>query len=343
MISAYPVTTACTSEAVRDRPGVQARLLPTPFPDTVSLSHPISGDGRSIDYTRHTSINGHSRVCAPPGAHSSPATGQGLRPDIIGPPEAIAPRLDSPVVSLGTPLSHDDGMEDTPDPLRTVESVWGSHPTLDPPSSPSEKPIHSETAEGPRSHPSEWSSASRILTGSKGVSPIALSPCGSGAGWPTSPSALVTALPSPTLLYPTVPSFFTLIPAPDRQSIPTSSVIPEESGRRCASSGIHPSERSTHNPATPPIPSPCRGDRRVTLPPPGRREKLFLTPSGIIQSNQLRIQSTFNRVQSTINQSSINPNRRAPPRNILWYPPPLATKYPPFVIQYFWSRFCNHH
>ena len=40
-----------TSEAVRDRPGLRARLLPNPFPHTVSLGPP-SGDGRSKDYMR---------------------------------------------------------------------------------------------------------------------------------------------------------------------------------------------------------------------------------------------------------------------------------------------------
>ena len=40
-----------TSEAERDRPGLQAHLLPNLFPHTVSLGPP-SGDGRSKDYMR---------------------------------------------------------------------------------------------------------------------------------------------------------------------------------------------------------------------------------------------------------------------------------------------------
>ena len=102
--------------AVWDRPAHDTRLLPNPFPPPV--------DGPSIDSTRHTSSRGHSRGYAP---------FQGLCPDFVGSPEAIAPRVYSPVASLGTPLSHGDGKEVTPDPLRTVESVWGSSPFLDSP------------------------------------------------------------------------------------------------------------------------------------------------------------------------------------------------------------------
>ena len=212
MRRANPVTTASTTEAVRDRPGVHARLLPTPFPPTVSPGQSLSGDGRSIDYTRHTSMQGHSRVCAPLGAHSSPASGQGLRPDIVEPPEAIALRLYSPVVSLGTPLPHDDGMEDTPDPLRTVESVWGLHPTLDSPVVPLGEPC--PTSNGRESAlPSLrmvecFPHEDRPRTGL----PIALYHRGSGAGRPSGPSALVMDHPSPTPPPPSFPS--------SRESIP---------------------------------------------------------------------------------------------------------------------------
>ena len=115
------------------RPATDTRLLPMPFPDTVSASHPTPGDGRSIDSTRHTSSRGHSRGYAPFQGHTAPAKRQGLWPDTVGSPEAIAPRVYSPVASLGTPLSHGGGKEVTPDPLRTVESVWGSYPLLDSP------------------------------------------------------------------------------------------------------------------------------------------------------------------------------------------------------------------
>ena len=51
MRRATRMTMPRTSEAVRDRPGLRARLLPNPFPTTVSLGPP-SGDGRSKDYMR---------------------------------------------------------------------------------------------------------------------------------------------------------------------------------------------------------------------------------------------------------------------------------------------------
>ena len=201
-----PVTTARTSEAERDRPGLHARLLPPFLSPTVSPGHPLSGDGRSIDYTRHTSMRGLPRVCAPFRAHSSPATGQGLRLDHVGPPEAITPRLYSPVASLGTPLSHGDGTEDTPDPLRTVESVWGTHPTLDSPVVPTGEP--QPTSNGRESALPSLRMVERFphTDRPQRVFPLVLSSSGSGAGRPSGPSALVDALPSPTLPSSVIPS-----------------------------------------------------------------------------------------------------------------------------------------
>ena len=109
--------------ALRERPATDTRLPPYPFPH--------SGDGRSIDSTRHTCLPGHSRSYAP-------FLG---RPDSVGSPEAITPRVYSPVVSLGIPLSHGDGQESTHDPLRTVESVWGSSPPPDSPVVPLGEPL----------------------------------------------------------------------------------------------------------------------------------------------------------------------------------------------------------
>ena len=197
-----------TSEAERDRPGVHARLLPNPFlPPTVSPSHPLSGDGRSIDYTRHTSMRGLPRICAALTAHSSPATGQGLRPDPLGPPEAITPRLYSPVASLGTPLSHGDGTEDTPDPHRRVESVWESLPTLDSPVVPTGEPR--PTSNGRESALPSLRMVERFPPTDRphrGLPHRPVHLCGSGAGWPTGPSALVDALPSPIPPSSVIPS-----------------------------------------------------------------------------------------------------------------------------------------
>ena len=132
-MSRIALTRPRRNRAVWDRPAHDTRLLPTLFPDTVSPSYPTSGDGRSIDSTRHTYLLGYSRVYAPFMGRPAPAMCKGLCPDFVGSPEAIAPRVYSPVASLGTPLSHGDGKEDAPDPLRTVESVWGLPPFLDSP------------------------------------------------------------------------------------------------------------------------------------------------------------------------------------------------------------------
>ena len=101
------------NRAVWDRPANGTRLLPFPFPSP--------GDGRSIDSTLHTHLLGHSRGYAPFLGHPAPAIREGLYPGTAGFPEAVAPRVYSPVASLGTPSSHGDGKELTPDPLRTVE------------------------------------------------------------------------------------------------------------------------------------------------------------------------------------------------------------------------------
>ena len=100
------------NRAVCHRPAAGTRLLPNPFPP---------GDGRSIDSTRHTHLLGHSRGYAPFLGRPAPAIREGLYPGTVGFPEAVAPRVYSPVASLGTPSSHGDGKEVTPDPLRMVE------------------------------------------------------------------------------------------------------------------------------------------------------------------------------------------------------------------------------
>ena len=55
-----PCMTPSLSEAVRDRPGVDARLLPISSPSTVSPGPP-SGDGRSKDFKRQALTEGHCR------------------------------------------------------------------------------------------------------------------------------------------------------------------------------------------------------------------------------------------------------------------------------------------
>ncbi len=112
------------TRALRDRPATDTRLSPTPFPTRRWKVHRLYAanlSSRSLLRLRHL------RGVLTPGHRP------GGRPDTLGSPEANAPRLDSLVASLGTPLSHGDGMEDTPDPLRRVGSVWGSYPFQDSP------------------------------------------------------------------------------------------------------------------------------------------------------------------------------------------------------------------
>ena len=127
MRRASSMTMDRTSEAVRHRPGVQARLLPTPFPPITlhlnthykrcpkalrlclrsdqSPSRPLHG--RSPDKTRHALFRGHSQVraaltrrkgFAPSG--DAPEHGVIVLPRAIAPPWATAPFSDSPGAAL---------------------------------------------------------------------------------------------------------------------------------------------------------------------------------------------------------------------------------------------------
>ena len=135
------------TRALRERPATDTRLSPSPFPTRRWKVHRL--------HAAHLSPRSLPRLRPLNGA-LTPGYRPGGRPDTLGSPEAIAPRLDSPVASFGTAPFHGDGKEDTPDPLRTVGSVWGSYPFKTPPSQISETPVHPETAESLRSHPSEW-------------------------------------------------------------------------------------------------------------------------------------------------------------------------------------------
>ena len=53
------------NRAVWDRPATGTRLLPNPFPTTVSPAVPLSADGRSTDFTRQTPLQGLCRYSAP--------------------------------------------------------------------------------------------------------------------------------------------------------------------------------------------------------------------------------------------------------------------------------------
>ena len=58
-------TSARRHRAVWDRPAHGTRLLPSSFPNTVSLRIPLPGDGKSTDYWRHALSMGPRRFNAP--------------------------------------------------------------------------------------------------------------------------------------------------------------------------------------------------------------------------------------------------------------------------------------
>ena len=123
-MSRYSLIRPRRSRSVWGRPAADTRLLPNTFPTRRWKVHRL--------HAAHPSLGSLPRLRLLLGV-LTPGHTPGGRPDTLGSPVAIAPRLDSPVAYLGTPLSHGDGMEDTPDPLRTVESVWGSYPFQDSP------------------------------------------------------------------------------------------------------------------------------------------------------------------------------------------------------------------
>ena len=144
---------SCTSlhrprrnRAVWDRSATGTRLLPKSSPTTVSPGYPLPGDGRSIDYTRHTLFHGHSRVRALSERRSTRATATrpsgGIGHDAIVPClEAIAPPAHSTVAYLGKLPSHSDGSEDALlPPFRMAERVWDLIPFLDSPVVPLGEP-----------------------------------------------------------------------------------------------------------------------------------------------------------------------------------------------------------
>ena len=116
---------------VWDRPAPDTRLLPIPS----SFSPPR--DGRSIDSSRHTLTQGHSRVSALTERRSAPVTATGARaglwPDNVGSPEAIAPRVYSTVARPGEHISPGDGSEDALPLLRMAERKWNLFPLPDSP------------------------------------------------------------------------------------------------------------------------------------------------------------------------------------------------------------------
>ena len=94
---------ACRPRAVWDRTASDSRLLPKSSPYIVSLINTPSGDGRSLDSTRHALLQGkHCRDYAPPTGCVYVAgidlAGESEQP-AIGGTRAIEPSRDSTVVT----------------------------------------------------------------------------------------------------------------------------------------------------------------------------------------------------------------------------------------------------
>ena len=181
---------------------------------------PHSGDGRSIDSPRHTCLPGFPCGYAPSLGRLAPAMREGLYPDFVGSPEGIAPRDYSAVSPLGDSHSPRDGKESALPSLRMVERL-------------------------PHTHGPELTS-----------SPIDLRVWCRLAPWPLRPGH------GPSIAYPTLPTaptFYTVIPDPDREPMGGGSARPERSRRvsRAERGGVPP-WRGTAN--TNQRPSHCHSD-----------------------------------------------------------------------------------
>ncbi len=115
------------TRALRERPATDTRLLPSTFPTRRWKVH------RPLPARPPTGGLSQPMLRPASGAPRHPRGPLSPRPRRKTCGKPMAPRTNSPVAPLGTALSYGDGMEDTPDPLRTVESVWGSYPTQDSP------------------------------------------------------------------------------------------------------------------------------------------------------------------------------------------------------------------
>ena len=114
--------------AVWDRPASDSRLLPKSSPYIVSLLNTPSGDGRSLDSTRHALLQGkHCRDNAPLTGRVYVAgidlAGESQQP-AIGGTRAIEPSRDSTVVTIGELRFIDDGLGYVLPSISVVEHYW---------------------------------------------------------------------------------------------------------------------------------------------------------------------------------------------------------------------------
>ena len=262
--------------ALRERPATDTRLLPLPFPTRRWKVH------RPLPARPPTGGLSQPMLRPASGAPRHPRGPLCPRPRRKTCGKPMAPRTNSPVAPLGTPLSHSDGKEDTPDPLRRVESVWGSYPFPDSPVFPlgdscslrdgreSALPSLRMAERFPHTDRLELPPSPADLRAWRRLAPQPLRP---GHG----PSIAYTSLltPSPSV----IPSHPSVIPDPDRESIP----------------GVGPLMLSVVEVWAGGWPTPCH--------PISRHAKSPEIPIGVVQSKQLRVQSKFN--QCLINVQSI--------------------------------------
>ncbi len=216
------------TRALRNRPATDTRLLPPPFPTRrwkVHRPHAAHLSPRAFPRLRH--LNGVL----------TPGHRPGGRPDTLGSPEATAPRLDSPVASLGTAPFHGDGKEYTPDPLRRVESVWGSYPFQDSPLFPLGDPC--SPRDGRESALPSLRMVERLPHTDRPELPSSPADMRVWRSWPPAPA------PWSWILHRLHP--LPVIPDPDRDPTGGGSARPERSRRvsRAERSGIPSSERGT--------------------------------------------------------------------------------------------------
>ncbi len=327
------------TRALRERPATDTRLLPSPFPP---------GDGRSIDSPRHTCLPGLPRGCAPSLGRLAPAMREGLYPDFVGSPEGIAPRDYSPVFPLGDPLSPGDGKESALPSLRMVERLpHTDRPQGETPSSPADlrvwrslappplRPGHGPSIAypalpfsvlpDPRCGAAHAEATRRV---ERGVAHIRLSRL---AGHPRPPYAVIPSPPTSTKLGASAcaraQALAPVFLSPSRDSGQALRAIKgegerETKGVRVSSPILKQSKpclkpQNNQKPAPSPSsfptpignPSPWGAVRRGS---PLHHAKSPENPLGVVQSNQLRVQSTFNQRSIKTSPHPLPENRRPP-------------------------------
>ncbi len=222
------------TRTLRERPATDTRLSPSPFPTRRWKVH--------RPHAAYPSFGSIPRLRPLKGA-LTPGYRPGGRPDTLGSPEAIAPRLDSPVASFGTPPYHGDGKGYTPDPLRTVGSVWGSYPFLGSPVLPLGDPC--SPGDGREFALPSLRMVERFPHTDRPQRETPSNPADMWV-WRSLASRPLRLGHGPSIAYTPLPTtILTVIPDPDWESIGGGSARPEQSPRACPESleGVSRAER----------------------------------------------------------------------------------------------------